>query len=454
MERIGRAGAAKRSRGVRVLVAGAGLAGLAAARHLERAGAEVTIVEARDRVGGRVHTLREGFRGGQHAEAGADLIEEEQAEVLRLSAELSLTTVRILRSGWGFYGTSKGGRKRVRSAPDTFERAASMLKPEIDAYKAADSRWESAVGALLGRESVASWLARVGADAELAAGIRGLRGFFLADPERLSLLPLVDQFASGEIPGTGRMYRLREGNDALPRALAGSLRGGILLGTVLRRVTQHARGVRMTVDDGSLTELAADYAVLALPASTLKDVRFTPALPDDQHRAIRTLQYGPATRAALQFETRFWRRLGRPSAYGSDQPTGAVWDGNEQQSRRPGILILLAGGGASGELRALLTRGGWNAVVRKLSWLGRPSKLLCAEACSWERDPWAKGGYAVFDPAFDPALRSWLARPAGRILFAGEHTSSKWQGYMNGALESGRRAAIEVAMLAGLGPPG
>jgi monoamine oxidase len=208
----------------------------------------------------------------------------------------------------------------------------------------------------------------------------------------------------------------------------------------------------MTVDDGRLTELAADYAVLALPASTLKDVRFTPALPDDQLRAIRTLEYGPATRAALQFETRFWRRLGRPSAYGSDQPTGAVWDGNEQQSRRPGILILLAGGGASRELRALVTRGGWNAVVRKLSWLGRPSNLLCAESYTWERDPWAKGGYAVFDRTFDPALRSWLARPAGRILFAGEHTSSKWQGYMNGALESGRRAAIEVAMLAGLGP--
>ena len=63
----------------------------------------------------------------------------------------------------------------------------------------------------------------------------------------------------------------------------------------------------------------------------------------------------------------------------------------------------------------------------------------------WEQDPYARGGYAYFDPGFDPALRAWLARPAGRLFFAGEHTSLKWQGYMNGAVESGRRAAAEVA---------
>jgi monoamine oxidase len=72
------------------------------------------------------------------------------------------------------------------------------------------------------------------------------------------------------------------------------------------------------------------------------------------------------------------------------------------------------------------------------------------QAYTWEHDRWAKGGYAVFDPRFDPALRPWLARPSGRIVFAGEHTSGRWQGYMNGAVESGRRAAIEVALAARL----
>jgi monoamine oxidase len=175
-----------------------------------------------------------------------------------------------------------------------------------------------------------------------------------------------------------------------------------------------------------------------------------PSLPGDQWRAISTLRYGPATRVLLQFDRRFWKRLGRPTAYGTDQPTGAVWDGNEQQSGKPGILSLLAGGNAAREVRALIRTQGWSGLVRRLSWLGHPSRVLFATTVAWDRDPWVGGGYAVFDPHFDPVLRPWLSRPAGRIVFAGEHTSDRWQGYMNGAVESGKRAAIEVAMMAGL----
>jgi monoamine oxidase len=436
---------------VRVLVAGAGLAGLTAARDLQRAGADVTVIEARDRIGGRVHTLRDGFANGQHVEAGADLIEDSQADLLKLIDELKLERVRILRSGWGFYGRgAKGALTIRRSGPDAFERAAKLLQPEIDAYKAAGSRWDSAVAKVIGRQSAADWLERTNPGRRLAAGIRGLRGFFLADPEDLSLLMLVDQFAQGGVPGEARMYRLRDGNDALPAALARELRRPVLLNTVLAQVRQSGRGVRAVVNDGKRREMTAEYAVITLPASTLRQVRFVPALPDLQRRAIRTLEYGRATRVVLQFERRFWRRIARPLAYGSDQPIGAVWDGNEQQARSPGILTLLAGGRASRDLRGIVERGGWPAVVRRLAWLGSPGTLLTAASYTWEDDRWARGGYAVFGPEFDPALRPWLGRPAGRVAFAGEHTSVKFQGFMNGAVESGRRAALEIAMMAQL----
>jgi monoamine oxidase len=436
--------------GVRVVVVGAGLAGLTAARCLERAGAKVTIVEARDRVGGRVHTWRDGFEEGQHVEAGADLIEAEQAEVLRLARELQLDTVRILGNGWGFYGTSKRGIKKIRNAPAAFEVVARLLEPEIAAFKIAESRWDSGVAGWLGKQSVADWLARSRAGKELAARIRGLRGFFLADPEDLSLLTLVEQFASDEIPGAGKMYRLRDGNDRLPSALAGQQHGRILLSAVVKRVSTRGRVLRVGVDDGRLREIIADYVVMAVPTTTLRNVHFVPALPPAQWRAITSLRYGPATRLVLQFETRFWKKIARPSAYGSDQAFGAVWDGNEQQGSSPGILTLLAGGRASREVRTVIERRGWPELVRRLKWLGRPSKLLAARRFSWEHDRWARGGYAVFDPRFDPALRAWLARPVGRIVFAGEHTSQRWPGYMNGAIESGRRAALEIGVMEGL----
>jgi monoamine oxidase len=433
----------------RVLVLGAGLAGLTAARYLERAGADVTIIEARARIGGRILTMRDGFAEGQHAELGADLIEEEQTPVLELAKALKLGTVRILRRGWGFHGGSRRApiTKRVS---DTFERVEELLKSEIEAYKCADSRWDSAVAQRIAGESAAAWLKRVRANREVAAGVRGLRGFFLADAEHLSMLPVVDQFAEGGAPGASAMYRLKDGNDALPATIARGLKATIHLEAPATRIVTRGRTVAVSCGGRNQAKLTADFVVSTLPATTLRRVVFEPALNRSQAEAIRALSYGPATKALLQFENRFWKRLTRSSAYASDRSTGAVWDANEQQARAPGILTLLAGGSASREVREMIAQRGWKGLVRQLSWLGEPAHLIAAASYSWEADRWARGGYAVFTPRFDPALRDWLARPSGRIVFAGEHTSRQWQGFMSGAIESGRRAALEVAMLARL----
>ena len=424
---------------------GAGLAGLSAARDLERHGARVVVVEARDRVGGRVHTIRGVFASGQHAEAGADLIEGQQTHVLELASALGLKPRRILRAGFSYYGPDDAGRYRVWRGPGTWKEVARQLKPEVALYKAAGERWDSGVAAAIGPESVADWLKRIKAGRSLSEGVRAMRGFFLADPEALSLLALVDQFADDGAPGDSEFYRIPGGNDRLPTKMADGLRAPIILSAHARRVTESRNQVSVTIEeDGVRSDLDADFTIIAVPATTLRDIEFSPRLPEPQEAGIRTLTYGPATRVLLQFERPFWRRKRRHRAYGTPLPIGGVWDASEHQRGKPGILMLLAGGGASAECRNLIAAEGAAGVTDRLRFLGPPAPVLAMWQTSWEDDPLARGGYAVFGPSFDPWLRDWLRRPAGRVAFAGEHTSIKWEGFMNGAIESGLRAAAEI----------
>jgi monoamine oxidase len=434
--------------GATVLVAGAGLAGLAAARDLSALGAAVTVIDARDRVGGRVWTIRDGFAESQHAEAGGDLIDEAQTEIRDLCKELGLKLTRILRGGFGYVAADPAGNPRIvsRDASRGWDQLAKCLGAIIRPYRLAEERWDTPIASDIARRSVAQWLDELGADDELRTTTRALRGFFLADPEALSLIALVDQFAE-DGPAPWNMYRIEGGNDRLATALASSLGDRVRLNAELVAVSHRGQGVRATVKHGrSASPVTCDYLVLALPASTLRRVPITPALPTPQHDAIARLKYGAATKTLVQFSRRFWRIPGRPKAFGSPLSFGAVWDGNEEQRGRAGILSLLAGGAASAASQEILAHHGAQGFSDALDWLGSQRAAVAASRqIVWEQDPLARGGYAYFDPEFDPALRAWLARPCGHLFFAGEHTSIKWQGYMNGAVESGRRAAAEIA---------
>jgi monoamine oxidase len=337
---------------------------------------------------------------------------------------------------------------RLHRRPGAFATLGKRLQREIQDFELAEGRWDSGVAASFARRSVADWLDAIHAPPKLRAAVRAFRGFFLADPEDLSLLPLVEQFAAGGTPGQDPTFRIPGGNDRLATRAAKQLRGKLLLNTIVRGVTQRDSQVTVTVGNGDRTsELRASFVVCALPASTARDVFFDPPLPDAQREAFARLRYGCATRLLLQFDRRFWKVRGRPLAFGTDLPAGAIWDGNEQQRGRAGILSFLAGGAASKALQEIVRRDGIAGVVKQIEWLGRPSSVLTARTIAWDHDPWVRGGYAYFDPGFNPLWRAWLARPAGRIVFAGEHTSIRWQGYMNGAIESGRRAAAEIAAL-------
>lgn len=435
-----------RLRGVRVIVAGAGLAGLTAARGLSQQGASVRVIEARHRVGGRIWTYRDGAIAPHHAELGGEFIDKGHKAIRRLCKEFDLDLVRVLRRGFGFAMEQRG---RIRVFPKqrhVWEKFSEAVERAAHAFNRAGKDWSSTAAALVAQRTVREMLDYSNADAQTHAFATALRGLFLAEPEDLSALVAAEQTLEGTDPGQVEMYRIEGGNDRLIEALQQDTRCQIDLNHVVRAVEHDDKSVGVVIDGptGKRSTAVAEYLILTLPAPLVLELRFAPALPDIQRRAFELLTYGPATKVILRFSSRWWREPGRPRAFSSNLPIGALWETAEDQSKAA-MLTLLAGGNASASLREILAQEGAAGIKRRLRWLGGgPKETPTLHAVTWEEEPWSRGGYAYFSSRFDPALRPLLGRGAGRVIFAGSHTSREFQGYMNGAVESGLRAVEDI----------
>lgn len=433
-------------KGQRAIVVGGGLAGLVAARDLIGRGAEVQLLEARARLGGRVWSVLDREFSDSPLEIGGEFIDSNQEAIRELCRELKLTLQPVLKEGFGLALDANGRVQVFNSLGPVWRDFKQTVSSEAEAFRQAGCDWNSTVAQSIGRHSLQALLVARGASREVMAMAQGLRGFYLADPDQLSALVGVEQTLQSKDPGHISESRIKGGNDRLVQALAKQPRLKIALKSVVQKIEHDDREVRVVVADGSKrgSLLKADYVIVTAPATVVRTWEFSPALPSTLRRALQAVEGGPATKAHVRFDRHWWRKPGRPRAFGSNLDTGAVW---ETAGTGPASLTLLAGGRASQGLLGLLEEGGPQRVVRRLSWLGEPEEARDFRSMSWELDPYARGGYAVFGPDFRPEWRSELSRAVGRIAFAGEHTSREWQGYMNGAVESGRRAAREIEMM-------
>ena len=433
-------------KGARVLIAGGGLAGLTAARGLIDRGAEVHLLEARNRLGGRVWTLRDDGFDGLPLEAGGELIDGDHEEIRSLCSDFGLDLQQILREGFGLALDLRGRVQLFKTQKQIWSDFKKTIQRETANFEEAGCDWGSSTAGIIGRHSLDALLRGRQASDEVYAMVHSLRGFFLAEPERLSALTGVELATRPVDPGHVSLWRIKGGNDRLVEKLAARKGLKISLQAEVKKIDQHANGVSVSAADsnGKVSAIKGDYLVVAVPAPILRDVEFAPALPSAQRQALKALMPGPATKAHVLFDRAWWRKPGHPQAWGSNLDTGAVWEAN---GSKPSVLTLLAGGRASQAFRALLEEGGPQRLVRRLSWLGEPEEARDFRSTTWELDKFTRGGYSVFGPDFRPEWRAELARAFGRIVFAGDHTSRQWQGYMNGAVESGARAARDVEMM-------
>ncbi len=442
--------AAGRARGS-VVVVGGGLAGLACALDLQAAGWRVTVLEARNRPGGRVYTVRRPFGARQHAEGGGEFIASTHRlmhdYVRRVGLELEDTRDALdFRLDGVVY---LGGARRRSSAvfADGTEREIDRFRRRVDALaRGVDPFDPPAAGSALDIRSAAYLLDRLALPRRARFLVeQDLRSRFSVEPHNISLLFLCQHARrDAHLTASGaRAYRIRGGNDQLVRALADRVEDLRLEATV-QRIELYARRVSAFTQH---SRVDADFCVLAAPLPAVRStIEFHPGLPAVLEQAIATLRCGNAAKTMVQYERRFWRRLGRSGSIVTDLTFQTAWEATASQSGRPGILLTYTTGGDAvllgtrpDAVRILLAADEIDDVY--------PSTRALVDrgsSIAWQNEVPSGGSYVAYGPG--QVTRFWraLRRPAGRLYLAGEHTDA-YCGTMEGAVRSGRRVATAIA---------
>ena len=438
-----------------VVVLGAGLAGLRAAEVLRKAGRPVVVLEARSRPGGRVYTIRSAFAEGLYAEAGAIRIPPQHDTVVQLAKDYGLNLVPFESFSGSALVTMGDVTAKI---PDDLEKATATLalkpdengltqaallkryvtdlppdigelKPSAEAYE----RWRS-----YDQVTWPDWLRSRGAS-DGAVSLMTLGG----DSRQLSALYVLRQFAL--LQNANQFYKIHGGMDQLPRAMARSLGAIVRYNAAVVGIEQTDGAVRLDyLERGRKKAVRARRVIVTVPFAALRSIDIRPAFSEAKARAIAELPYFPATRLLFQCRTSFWQQQGFSGSARSDAPA-EMWDCTYDLDATRGILGATVGGEIGRNISAM-TRS--RAIAYGLGIVGRTfpavrTSFQTGSVYRWIRDAWAGGAFAVFHPGQMSTFMPEIARPEGRVHFAGEHTST-WMGWMQGAIESGERAAAEV----------
>lgn len=396
-----------------MIVIGAGLAGLGAAEALARDGVEVEVLEARDRVGGRVWSVP--FAGGV-VERGAEFVLPHDETVIATADRLGLTLTRK--------GTLYGWREPRGAGRATIDQVADAM-PRLSAALQSAGRANG---------TVAQALAGAGLDAHITEAIAARTEVSCAyGAEDLDASVLR---AGASAFGRFDSFSFAGGNGRLAEGLAERLPHRVRLGAPVRRLSWSAEaGVRAATD---VVELSADAAVVAVPASVLAAIEFDPPLPAGKHDANRDVRYGRAAKlfVALSAPAPPSQTLSVPDRF---------WCYTQLDRDAGPAPFLAAFAGSPAALERLEIDRGPHTWLHRLVAL-RPDLAVDQQQLmlsTWDDDPWVQGAYSARSVR-SPMQTEELARPLGALAFAGEHTAGEWHGLMEGALRSGRRAAGDL----------
>jgi monoamine oxidase len=438
----------------RVVVVGGGFSGLAAAYELSRAGYDVTVVEARNRVGGRVISFSD-FVPGKIVEGGGELIGSNHPAWVAYAKQFGLTFLDVSEEDLEAPIVIGGKKVTAEQSEQLWEEMEKVFNTiTADAAKVdADEPWKAPNADALDKRTLADWINTQNASPLCKSALHTMmmadNGVVTEWQSYLGNLAMVKGGGLEKYWTESEVYRCRGGNQQLATKLVSAIGAPrVITRMPVRAIAVTDRGARVTLGDGKVLE--AEHVLLTAPPTVWNKIAIDPVLPP----ALGP-QMGTNIKYLLSLKSALWRRAELGPELLSDGPVSLTWHATDGQKGPGEAMVAFSGGPPADICRA------WTAAERDKNYLAELNKVyrgiagsfVRARFMDWPSDSWAKASYSFPAPGQVTTQGPTLRQGIGRLHFAGEYTSYAFMGYMEGALNSGAAAAQRIAVKDGLVKP-